>query len=152
MCVDEHPWSVARYIARSFEQEFQVGPAESSSLLATLQTHAQYANAMRAAGRLHPDIDLKGVRRNLDPLLAQPMYPLFCPFLSQPQCSLSALVALLVILSEDVYQVRLVFLWMTLSPGGLHPAPCSLVVAMELFYCLATFLYHMWRENMLPQR
>ena len=143
----------ARYIAGLFEQKLLVCPDERSSLQAALQTHPQFANAMRATGRLHPQIELKGVRKKIrDPSLEQDMYPSFCPFLSQPRCSLSALVALLVLLSEDVYQVRLVFLVMTLSPGRLRPAPCSLMVTMELFYCMATLLYHLWRENVLPQR
>ena len=32
MCVDEHLWSIGRYITGLFEQELQVGPAGSSSL------------------------------------------------------------------------------------------------------------------------
>ena len=61
--VGEHIWSDARYIAGLFEQELQAGLAESSSLWSTLQTHPQVANAMKATGRLNPEIVLEGVRR-----------------------------------------------------------------------------------------
>ena len=80
---------------------------------------------MMAAGQLQPGIDLKGVRRKLVSFTGIGCVPCLCPFLSQPQYSLSALVALPVLLHEDVYQVHLVFLEMTLTAPLWWPQSCS---------------------------
>ena len=80
---------------------------------------------MIAAARLQPEIDLKGIRRKLIPFTGIERVPCLCPFLSQPQCSLSVFVALLVLMSEDMYQVYLVFLGMTMTAPLCWPQNCS---------------------------
>lgn len=61
---------------------------------------------------------------------------------------LPMMITLLVLLSRDVFEVRQVFLLLT-SPG----TPCCLTEVVELFYCLATLFYHLWRQDqVLPQR
>ena len=62
--------------------------------------YTQFANMLMAAGLLQPKIDLKGVRRKLVSFTCTGRAPHLCPFLSQPQCSLSALVALLNVLQS----------------------------------------------------
>ena len=78
-----------------------------------------------AAAQLQPEIDLKGIRRKLISFTGIGCVPCLCPFLSQPQCSLSVLVALLVLLSEDMYQLYLVLLGMTLTAPLCWPQSCS---------------------------
>ena len=65
----------------------------------------------------------------------------------QQDSTLPATVSLLVMLSRDVFEVRRVFLLLT-APGS----PCCLMRVVELFYCLATFFYKHWRQQVLPQR
>ena len=62
-----------------------------------------------------PWIDLKGVRKKLVSFTSTGRVPRLCLFISQTQCSLSALAALLVLLSKDMYQVTVVFLGITLT-------------------------------------
>ena len=88
---------------------------------------------MRAAGC---EIYLKEVSRKCVSFSSTGCVPPLCPTLSQPQCSLLVLVAVDVLFSEDVYQVRLVFLGMTLNPGRLHLASCFVVSTISFISLL----------------
>ena len=90
---------------------------------------------MMAATQLQPEIDLKGVRRKLVSFTGIGRVSSLCTFLSQPQCLLSVLVALLVLLSGDVYQVYLVFLGMTLIAPLCWPQSCSTVWPCSSITC-----------------
>ena len=132
-----------RFVQHEFANKLlanQLNEGDEEEVSTSLSRHPQYTNVIRVLqrDRLLQQIKVKTW------ILTEP-YPSL-----QPDSSLlpwPATVCLLLTLSRDVFEVRKVFLLLT-APGS----PCCLMRVVELFYCIATFFYIRWRQQVLPQR